>query len=159
MFIKLSSVDHVTARLDPEPNGTYKGVVVLQRSDRWRSMNEGNVLESEAPPIEVESRYLVSLLRRQIQELVHSDGPVAAKRTALGVLIHGIPMTFLEIASLVKADAPELQRDLNVLVQLGIVEVASTPKGESLYQVSRPLEHDYVRPLGSVTAKAALRSF
>lgn len=122
-------------------------------------MNEGNVLESETPPIEVESRYLVSLLRRQIQELVHSDGPVAAKRTALGVLIHGIPMTFLEIASLVKADAPELNRDLDVLVQLGIVEVVSTPRGESLYQVGRPVEHDCVRPLGSVTAKAALRSF
>lgn len=106
---------HVTVYLNPQPNKPYERLVVLQKSDRSRSMEEGNVLDPEPSSIEVEKRHLLDSLRRQFQDLVYSPGSISAKQTVLGVLIHGIPMTFLEIASLVNGDIPEIRRDLNVL--------------------------------------------
>lgn len=155
--MSVMEVDHVTVRLDPEPNRPYEDLMVLQKSDRWRSMDEGNVLESASSAIEVDSRYLVALLRRQIQEFVHAPGPVAARRTVLGVLAHGVPMTFLEIASLTSDDVPEVRRDLNVLMQLGIVEVGSNTKGEPLYQVGKPSESTTSRADNHLIAETALR--
>ena len=47
--MKISQIekDHVTVRLNPQPNKPYEELVVLQRSDRSRSMDEGNVLDSD----------------------------------------------------------------------------------------------------------------
>lgn len=140
--MKISQMEngHVTVCLNPRPNKPYERLVVLQKSDRSRSMDEGNVLDSDPSSIEVEERHLLDLLRRQVQDLVHSPGSISAKQTVLGVLVHRIPVTLLEITSLARGDIPEIRRDLNVLRQLGLVEVDRNPKGELLYRISRPAE-------------------
>lgn len=148
--------DHVTVRLNPQPNKPYEELVVLQRSDRSRSMDEGNVLDSDPSSIEVEERHLLDLLRRQVQDLVYSPGSISAKQTVLGALVHGIPMTLLEIASFARGDIPEIRRDLNVLRQLGLVEVDRNPKGELLYQISRPTESTHAERTRASMAKLAL---
>lgn len=148
--------DHVTVRLNPQPNKPYEELVVLQRSDRSRSMDEGNVLDSDPSSIEVEERHLLDLLRRQVQDLVYSPGSISAKQTVLGALVHGIPMTLLEIASFARGDIPEIRRDLNVLRQLGLVEVDRNPKGELLYQISRPTESTRAERTRVSMAKLAL---
>lgn len=148
--------DHVTVRLNPQPNKPYEELVVLQRSDRSRSMDEGNVLDSDPSSIEVEERHLLDLLRRQVQDLVYSPGSISAKQTVLGVLVHRIPVTLLEITSLARGDIPEIQRDLNVLRRLGLVEVDRNPKGELLYQISRPAESTRAERTRVFMAKLAL---
>ena len=147
---------HVTVCLNPQPNKPYERLVVLQKSDRSRSMDEGNVLDADPSSIEVEERYLLDLLRRQFQDLVYSPGPISAKQTVLGVLVHGIPMTLLEIAALAKGDIPEIRRDLSVLRQLGFVEVDINLKGELLYQISRPTESTRAERTQISMAKLAL---
>lgn len=156
--MKISQMEngHVTVCLNPQPNKPYERLVVLQKSDRSRSMDEGNVLDSDPSSIEVEERHLLDLLRRQVQDLVYSPGSISAKQTVLGVLVHGIPMTLLEIASLARGDIPEIRRDLSVLRQLGFVEVDRNPKGELLYQISRPTESTRAERTRVSMAKLAL---
>ena len=156
--MKISQIekDHAAACLNPQPNKPYEELVVLQRSDRSRSMDEGNVLDSDPSSIEVEERHLLDLLRRQVQDLVYSPGSISAKQTVLGALVHGIPMTLLEIASFARGDIPEIRRDLNVLRQLGLVEVDRNPKGELLYQISRPTESTHAERTRVFMAKLAL---
>lgn len=156
--MKISQIekDHAAACLSPQPNKPYEELVVLQRSDRSRSMDEGNVLDSDPSSIEVEERHLLDLLRRQVQDLVYSPGPISAKQTVLGVLAHHIPVTLLEITSLARGDIPEIRRDLNVLRQLGLVEVDRNPKGELLYQISRPTESTCAERTRVFMAKLAL---
>ena len=72
------------------------------------------------------------------------------------MLIHGIPMTLLEVAALAKGDIPEIRRDLSVLRQLGFVEVDRNPKGELLYQISRPTESTRAERTQVSMAKLAL---
>ena len=119
-------------------------------------MGEGLVLASGPSSIEVEERHLLDLLRRQVQDLVYSPGPISAKQTVLGVLVHGIPMTLLEVAALAKGDIPEIRRDLSVLRQLEFVEVDRSPKGELLYQISRPTESTRAERTQVSMAKLAL---
>ena len=142
--MKISQIekDHAAACLNPQPNKPYEELVVLQRSD--------------PSSIEVEERHLLDLLRRQVQDLVYSPGSISAKQTVLGVLVHGIPMTLLEIASLARGDIPEIRRDLSVLRQLGFVEVGRNPKGELLYQISRPAESTRAERTRVSMAKLAL---
>lgn len=156
--MKISQMEngHVTVCLNPQPNKPYERLVVLQRSDRSRSTDEGNVLDSDPSSIEVEERHLLDLLRRQFQDLVYSPGSISAKQTVLGVLGHGIPMTLLEVASFARGDIPEIRRDLNVLRQLGLVEVDRNPKGELLYQISRPTESTRAERTRVSMAKLAL---
>lgn len=106
--MKISQIkkDHAAAYLNPHPNKPYEELVVLQRSDRSRSMDEGNVLDSDPSSLEVEERHLLDLLRRQFQDLVYSPGSISAKQTVLGALVHGIPMTLLEIASFARGISP-----------------------------------------------------
>ena len=156
MKISQMENDHVTVCLNPQPNKPYERLVVLQKSDRSRSMDEGNVLDSGPSSIEVEERHLLDLLRRQFQDLVYSPGSISAKQTVLGVLGHGIPMTLLEIASFARGDIPEIRRDLSVLRQLGLVEVDRNPKGELLYQISRPTESTHAERTRASMAKLAL---
>lgn len=156
--MKISQIekDYAAECFNPQPNKPYEELVVLQRSDRSRSMDEGNVLDSDPSSIEVEERYLLDLLRCQVQDLVYSPGPISAKQTVLGVLVHRIPVTLLEITSLARGDIPETRRDLNVLRQLGLVEVDRNPKGELLYQISRPTESTHAERTQISMAKLAL---
>lgn len=156
MKISQMENDHVTVCLNPQPNKPHERLVVLQKSDRSRSMDEGNALDSDPSSIEVEERHLLDLLRRQVQDLVYSPGSISAKQTVLGALVHGIPMTLLEIASFARGDIPEIRRDLNVLRQLGLVEVDRNPKGELLYQISRPTESMHAERTRASMAKLAL---
>ncbi len=156
--MKISQVekDYTAACLNPHPNKPYEELVVLQGSDRSRSMDEGNVLDSDLSSIGVEERHLLDPLRHQFQDLVYSPGSISAKQTVLGVLVHGIPMTLLEITSLARGNIPEIRRDLSVLRQLGFVEVDRNPKGELLYQISRPTESTRAERTRVSMAKLAL---
>lgn len=86
--MKISQMEngHVTVCLNPQPNKPYERLVVLQKSDRSRSMDEGNVLDSDPSSIEVEERHLLDLLRRQVQAWYIPRDPSAQSRPYWGCL-------------------------------------------------------------------------
>lgn len=135
-------------------------VVRLQMSDRTRSVAEGDVLERNDVDLPIPMDITVSLasLRKQIQRLTYSQDPIGAKRSTLGVLIHGIPLTLLEITALTVHDTAEVQRDLGVLLTLGIIEEQSDPSGERTYRVILPEDEESVQKTASLRSAKSSRT-